>query len=263
MSATIHALSVTSNPPGSPAPPCGTSTVHPGPLFNSPAAHSILQSDPNPRWTLRAHRLLINWLRGFGNKPSYAHQLALLELLSGFTKLAKGVLRGRHAFPLHTGMGKTLAIVAWIKAVHDGLGLGTVSVAVVASKVEALCQLKRDLIQRGVSASAIGLLHSYEHDASWKPGADLKDGFASEPSDSNAPFRPILLVTHERAKKRPCFVDGVLGRRRDLIIWDESLIASEPRAVRADDLQDHLNVLHTAVTSSSATGRFIDESSTS
>jgi hypothetical protein len=38
------------------------------------------------------------------------------------------------------------------------------SVAISASQVEALCQLKRDLIDNGVPEQEIGLVHSYKFD---------------------------------------------------------------------------------------------------
>ncbi len=58
-----------------------------------------------------------------------------------------------------TGMGKTKSIEPWIATVNDA-GLDHVSVAVAASKVEALCEMKRSLLDLGVPATKIGLIHS-------------------------------------------------------------------------------------------------------
>ena len=42
--------------------------------------------------------------------------------------------------------------------------LNHVSVAVAASKVEALCEMKRSLLEIGVPESKIGLIHSKRYD---------------------------------------------------------------------------------------------------
>jgi hypothetical protein len=50
-----------------------------------------------------------------------------------------------------------------------------IGVAVGQYKVEALCSLKRDLIEAGVPEDRIGLLHSYEYDEA-KAKAFLEEG---------------------------------------------------------------------------------------
>ena len=69
----------------------------------------------------------------------------------------------RWAFGLPTGMGKSRAIISFCRALA-ALKLNHVSVAVSAAKVEALCQMKRDMIAAGIPSDRIGLIHSKLHD---------------------------------------------------------------------------------------------------
>ncbi|MDB5808904.1 MAG: hypothetical protein JWN94_1026 [Betaproteobacteria bacterium] len=177
--------------------------------------------------TENAYQRLIANLQHYGNKLSDEHKTAMRELVWHYSMLATGHATGRLAFPLATGLGKTQSIVAWCAALHE-LNAEHVSVAVAASKVEALCDLKRDLIRNGVPESKIGLLHS------------LKDK-ASMPSTLANDDRQIMLVTHARIK------GGNLeqfakyrGERRNLLIWDESLLVSDARAISKLDLESGL-----------------------
>jgi hypothetical protein len=117
--------------------------------------------------------------------------------LTGAVYLTRKVA-GRYAFPLDTGCGKTQSVVAWCAAVHE-LRL-PYSVAIAASKVEALCDLQRDLISNGVDPAKIGLWHSYRHETDKVAAACQGNapGFASEPAtDEGAHDRKqFLLVTH-------------------------------------------------------------------
>jgi hypothetical protein len=152
-----------------------------------------------------------------------------MELLGGFTFLAFGIKKGRFAFPLPTGMGKTQSIVAWCSALHR-LGYKDVSVAVAAGKVEALAQLKRDLIANGVPAESIGLIHSFKHDAAIT--GELPPGYASEPSTADNDDRPIMLVTHNRIHRgNLAQFNEYKGKPRNLLIWDESLLVSNSRYI--------------------------------
>ena len=98
--------------------------------------------------TRAANARLIKSLEGFGNKLNIDHKKCLFALNDAMTSMAEGSLEGRWAFGLPTGTGKTRAIIEWITAVHEkDLPY---SVAVAASRIEALCTLKRDLIANGV-----------------------------------------------------------------------------------------------------------------
>ena len=52
-------------------------------------------------------------MEGFGNVLSEAHREALICIVGRFTMLAAGTTKGRWAYPLVCGGGKTQAVVAW------------------------------------------------------------------------------------------------------------------------------------------------------
>jgi hypothetical protein len=198
--------------------------------------------------TALAHERLIADLIKFGNVPSEAQSKALHNVLETYSRIALGELSGRWAHPLPTGTGKTRSIIAWVWAVTQ-LGLTEASTIITASKVEALCTLKRDLIGTGVPEQSIGLVHSFKYDKQaalnyLEGDRELPSGYASEPctedqsgDSSRLENRPYLLCTHQRIRGKngiePFNVYN--GKPRSLVIWDESLLASETFAF-ADDI---------------------------
>lgn len=201
------------------AAPCSQSATMEGPSSLSPLEGKELVG--------RSSRLLCGWLEGYGNRPSVPHQLALRSLLQTFTDYATRTRSGRYAFGLPTGTGKTLAVISWITSVvlrgHEQIG-----VAVSACKVEALCQIKRALIEAGVPEDRIGLIHSYACDHIKVEAGE--EGYASEPSTGDDD-RQIMLITHSRVRsqndKNIIRFSQFRGQPRDLLIYDESLIVSE------------------------------------
>lgn len=180
--------------------------------------------------TSRAFQIVTSNLILYGNVLSKLQQTALYELAGWLTRLAMGDKQGRFAFPLATGLGKTQSVVAWIAAVY-WLEYHHISVAVCASKVEALCDLKRDLMSQGVPEDKIGLLHSYKHDP--EKAAQGIPGYASLPATDNNASRPYLLCTHNRVTGKGGIEEfnQYQGQDRDLLIWDESLLKSEGRSI--------------------------------
>ena len=189
-----------------------------------------------------AFRKLIDRLEGFGNKPNTKHQQALRAILGSYSRMATGNLTGRQAFPLFTGGGKTQSIVAWLQAVQTitKQAGGGVSVSVCASQVEALCELKRDLIGAGIPEDLIALVHSYEP---LPAGMSITSPYAvasrKYATEASTPFdlvdsRPILLLTHNRVKGKGGIEQFMQfqGEPRDLMIWDESLIKAEGHGVQ-------------------------------
>lgn len=163
----------------------------------------------------------------YGSTLSENHRCALYELVGTLTKFAQGTITGRLAMALPTGMGKTSAIIAWVSSLHK-LGLDHVSVAVSASKVEALCSIKRDLIAHGVPEEKIGLKHSLGDKASMASTGDLD--------------RPYMLVTHQRVRggaEHKLFTMHK-GEPRDVMIYDESLFKSDTFAVSERDIRKSL-----------------------
>lgn len=185
--------------------------------------------------TQRAFSILKADLEHYGNTLSTFHESALMELCGLYSRIILGKTSGRYAYPLATGLGKTQSIVAFCTALHE-LGIKG-SVAVAASKVEALCDLKRKLLAHGIPEQEIGLYHSYRFD----PKFNGKEGTASLPATDENKERRFMLVTHNQIRGRRGIkhFNEYQGKPRDLLIWDESLFISNPvsiseRALRAE-----------------------------
>lgn len=195
--------------------------------------------------SIKAFIKLCTALESYGNVLSQAHREALMRMVACFSFLATGRKTGRWAFALDTGGGKTSAVIAWIAALHE-LGL-PYSVAVAASKVEALCDLKRALIANGVPDDKIGLWHGYKHDPAKAEDArhGKAAGYASEPATEGHDSKQFLLVTHSRIRgpKWVTVVNSYHRQPRSLVIWDESLLVTDHRAVSKLDLRSELGWL--------------------
>ncbi len=166
--------------------------------------------------TETAFSSLTRSLESFGNQLSLPHKKALFTLIESFTRMAEGKLQGRWAFGLPTGTGKTRAIIEWATAVHTKGAPHTLAVS--ASKIEALCTLKQDMIDNGIPEEKIGLLyHADKTGLKFKPTAENDD-------------RPIMLITHQRIRASESNLKQYYlyqGKPRNLLIYDESLITSD------------------------------------
>lgn len=170
-------------------------------------------------------------LIGYGNTLSEDHKAALMELVGSYTKIIKGEISGRYAFGLDTGMGKTTSIIALCKSLHQ-IKANHVGILICQSKVEALCDLKRLMIEAGIPEGDIGLIHSY------------KD--ASYPSTNDQ--RQFQLVTHTRARSEKVLSHYQWNnKKRDLIIWDESLITSDSFALPNKEIDKAIYCLETDI----------------
>lgn len=158
-------------------------------------------------------------LERYGNQPSESHRQGIFSISNLFAEMLLGNRTGRIAVPMPTGTGKTTAIIGLLKAV-DKLNLGF-RIAVCCETVEALCKIKRTLIQEGVSETKIALVHSYKDDPDFDR-SNPKPNTASEPANEDL-SRPILLVTHQKVKRRT--LTALNGC--DLVIWDEGLLKSK------------------------------------
>lgn len=164
-----------------------------------------------------AYEILVTDLARTGNVLSGLHKQSLQALVNEMTGYATGHISGRRTFSLGTGCGKTSAIIAWITALHR-LGFYSVAVSVSATKVEALCDLKRQLMAHDVPEALIGIKHSHREASLSSTGND---------------DRLYQLVTHARVRggnDKPLFVEHD-GRPRALMIYDESLIRSDTEAI--------------------------------
>lgn len=169
--------------------------------------------------TVGAFTTLEQHLHDNGNTLSQPHREALFALCGLLTEMAQGQRQGRFAFGLPTGMGKTSAIIAWCSQLVR-LGHDHISVAVSASKIEALCDLKRSLIRFGVPAERIGLLYA-------------NGGQYSEPRTEDNDDRQIMLISHERVRSGAGLArfNRYRGKPRDVLLYDESLVASDAKGL--------------------------------
>lgn len=157
---------------------------------------------------------LIETLERNGTEPGELQRATLYELIDTMTEYAIGKTRGRKVFALAAGSGKTTAIISWIATLHR-LGNDDIAVSVSASKVEALCEIKRKLMEHGVPEDLIGLKHSLGAAASL-PSTDNQD-------------RRYQLVTHARVRSErdhELFIRHK-GTPRKVMIYDEALLRAD------------------------------------
>lgn len=164
------------------------------------------------------------------NTVSPSQHMALRYMLGSMARQAVGLDTRRYAYSLPCGGGKTQGAIALIVAAWE-LELG-LTFAVATSQVEALCDFKRQLVGHKIPEQAVGLWHSLRVDAA---KAEARSGYASLPATPEDDDRPILLLSHEKIRRGNAVTYG--GKPRSLLIWDESLVATQARAVPVSDIQ--------------------------
>lgn len=178
----------------------------------------ITSTEATDKIILESHQNTVQLMEEHGNQLSDSHKEALYTISKG---LVHGALSGdtsRLAYPLPTGMGKTTAVKGFIKAICD-LNL-PISLLIAAENIAQLNELKEELVEYiGVPSSKVGILHSSP--SKWKNIKSIK----VEAID----HCQFLLVAHKRmmndyAHESPQFF--YKGVKRDLVIWDESLITT-------------------------------------
>lgn len=182
------------------------------------------------------HRWHVGALRRFGNGISPTHQRALEELAEALCAQALGIVRGRLAYALPCGAGKTQAVVALIAAAYR-LGLD-LTFAVSANTIKALCLIKRDLMNAGVPEGVIGL----RHDKNASELTEELEGETVPPEarlDTGDDDRPIMLVSHSRMRgANAALFTQHRGKPRDLMVWDESMFRADAAAIPLKRLRD-------------------------
>jgi len=179
----------------------------------------------------QAHNRLLGVLQD-RNAVSPGHSRATQQMLRGMAAQALGADPGRYAYGLPCGGGKTQGVIALIVAARE-LDLG-LTFAVATSQIEALCGIKRDLIHAGIPAEDIGLMHGYKWQSEREqcgPGT----GYASEPATPIDREYPILLLSH--AKIQHGHTATYRDQPRNLLIWDESLLATNARSMAVKDIR--------------------------
>lgn len=173
-----------------------------------------------------------------GNKIDAKHEEALADLTLGLARQLTRATVGRVGYPLTCGAGKTQALVAVLAAAHE-LGLPH-SVVVAAQKVTDLAKIRRDLRLAGVPAAALGLVHSKRAGEVHNELADAMPPVLPEDcTPTGEEDRQFLLATHEMLRRggREGIASAHRGRRRDLMVWDETLLLSEAGAIALRDLE--------------------------
>ena len=168
------------------------------------------------------HEYTVQIIEKYPNKLDERHREALKDLATELASVALEQPGTRSVVSLSTGLGKTSSIIGFAKAI-DVLDLD-LSLMVAAEKVKGLCDLKRNLVCDGVPEESIGLYHSYAGPV-WMPPDKLGD----------LGNRKIVLCTQNWLKKSWNEIAPDLlyqGRERDLVIWDESFIASKAKGIQ-------------------------------
>lgn len=174
--------------------------------------------------TETAFSIAMKLLQDTGNQPHEHQRKALFAILDAMTGMAQGSLKGRWAFGLQTGLGKTTCAMSWAAALHKRELAGDVSMVIAAQDVESLCETFDALKGLGVDKDQVGLLHR-------KPSARY-------PATPNAVDKPILLLCHARVKEKFLEQFKYRGEMRDLLIYDESLITTSSSTCAATTLYE-------------------------
>lgn len=167
-----------------------------------------------------AHARWTATLRRKGNTPPRAQLDAGWQLLRALVDQLYGLRRGRFAYAIPCGGGKTQAVVALLATLqHMRVLASGKTVLVVAQSIKALCDIKRQLLTADVPESAIGIVHSQTR----------LDEEVPYPSTGQA-RRRIMLATHARLQQDGSLPDCCRkenGSLHDLVIWDEALVTTK------------------------------------
>jgi hypothetical protein len=152
------------------------------------------------------------------NTLSEGHRDALHQVCQA---LVHGVFeperKFRIALPLETGMGKTTAVLALAKVLQST----DKSLLIAAERIDQLNELRLDMLNEGVDPAKLGIYHKSEIVYPDIPTVPIED----------VGHVQFLLVSHSKVKADSVRnlaerLNVYLGRKRDLVIWDESLLTS-------------------------------------
>ena len=160
-----------------------------------------------------------------GQRWSPEHASALFNLHHTYVLTARGFTRGRVAWPLAVGTGKSESLVAFVKAQYEehAAGRQAHTLLVCMEQVRQLSDLYRAITSTGVPASFVGVYHL-------KSEAEVStDNLVAPCTVAEASTFRVLLATHSKMLKGDRSIADVNtfeGHPRDLVVWDESLIKS-------------------------------------
>lgn len=94
----------------------------------------------------------------------------------------------------------------------------TLSTVVCASRIEALCSMKLEMVKCGVPESKIGLIYTAPKTVRY-----------SEPATTNNEGRQFLLISHQRVGNESHLeqFNTYYEQPRSLVVYDESLLVSD------------------------------------
>jgi hypothetical protein len=174
----------------------------------------------------RTHEILCATLEYHGTVLSKGHRAALFDLCDVLADTAVHVRGGRRAMPYPTGLGKTSAIVALCKAIHEQNPIDAngnpVSVSICASQIRHLQNLVRDMVAAGVDPSWIGIKYKKDYPENGVPSTEDED-------------HRIQLVTHQRlrtdGKNDLALYTLHEDKPRSVCIYDESWLAHDVKTI--------------------------------
>lgn len=163
----------------------------------------------------------IEMMKHFGNNPTEEHLKGIRAIVRMLTHgIYEQESKFRNAFPLETGMGKTTCVVALAKELQHT----DKSLLIAAERIEQLDELQEQMLEEGVDPAKIGIFHRSEGKYPYCPSIKV----------DAIPDVQFLLLAHNRIKSASMRAtsDTLLRfktSKRDLVIWDESLIPTSAR----------------------------------
>lgn len=204
-----------------------------------------------------ACNLALDHLEANGNVIDYGTQGTVIGcLMKLYCEMLFGHLKGRFGVPVPTGYGKTTSAAALIVALHKAKVTDR-PLAVAASRVEALCDLRADIdviarragcLDAGL-ADKIGMLHSYSKaPADWN---DDREFFTPTEGNENRQFLLVTQAQLSAGMKAEIVLAHSSGADR-LVIWDENLIPSTVYAIDLKEAFEGIAAVHSGAMFSAA-----------
>jgi hypothetical protein len=194
----------------------------------------------------RAFMLHRKRAEAMGQVWSTRHAEAFRELHQAYVLTALGMHRGRTAWPLAVGTGKTQSLVAFAVAQAEAAATGCppLSLLVCIERVDHGRDLYREMLKAGIPEHMVGVYHR-------KTAREVaEENLIPSVSDSDVSSFPFLIATHAMMLKGEDFIARVntyQGQERRLVVWDESLIKSQGQHFDLADIEGAVGVLRAVV----------------
>lgn len=189
-----------------------------------------------------ARSILEKSFKGFNHQPNSDQLKALDDVLLHLCMMAEGKLEKKYYISsLDPGVGKTQAVISFLKALTSSQYHGGVGVIVGVSKKNEITAIINGLNSLKISKNQYAVLVSDYLNSN----LELRSIGSSTPEKAQ-----ILLTTHQMISHR-CLGVGFEsvsafqfnGSPRAIRIWDESLLPAEQASLSSDDIAGTLNDL--------------------